>query len=168
MLKNQWSKIPLHTQIKKSFREKHGLMDFLVYGSDERICLWATALRKISWHMITTGSTIFHPWHIIFYNIIHTIWDKCNTTYEYYSYLESKGLVKGNFSPKSSGNHHLSYHSLTFNCNPNSTRYLLFERWIEIFSTLSTYLCYTYAIGICLKNENYSAMIYYYTERFYY
>ena len=103
-----------------------------------------------------------------FITLLHTIWDKCNTTYEYYSYLESKGLVKGNFSPKSSGNHHLSYHSLTFNCNPNSTRYLLFERWIEIFSTLSTYLCYTYAIGICLKNENYSTMIYYYTERFYY
>ena len=103
-----------------------------------------------------------------FITLLHTVWDKCNTTYEYYSYLESKGLVKGNFSPKSSGNHHLSYHSLTFNCNPNSTRYLLFERWIEIFSTLSTYLCYTYAIGICLKNENYSTMIYYYTERFYY
>ena len=103
-----------------------------------------------------------------FITLLHTIWDKCNTTYEYYSYLESKGLLKGNFSPKSSGNHHLSYHSLTFNCNPNSTRYLLFERWIEIFSTLSTYLCYTYAIGICLKNENYSTMIYYYTERFYY
>ena len=102
-----------------------------------------------------------------FITLLHTIWDKCNTTYEYYSYLESKGLVKGNFSPKSSGNHHLSYHSLTFNCNPNSTRYLLFEGWIEIFSTLSTYLCYTYAIGICLKNENYSTMIYYYTERFY-
>ena len=102
-----------------------------------------------------------------FITLLHTIWDKCNTTYEYYSYLESKGLVKGNFSPKSSGNHHLSYHSLTFNCNPNSTRYL-FKRWIEIFSTLTTYLCYTYAIGICLKNENYSTMIYYYTERFYY
>ena len=102
-----------------------------------------------------------------FITLLHTIWDKCNTTYEYYSYLESKGLVKGNFSPKSSGNHHLSYHSLTFNCNPNSSRYL-FKRWIEIFSTLSTYLCYTYAIRICLKNENYSAMIYYYTERFYY
>ena len=103
-----------------------------------------------------------------FITLLHTIWDKCNTTYEYYSYLESKGLVKGNSSPKSSGNHHLSYYSLTFNCNPNSTRYLLFKRWIEIFSTLSTYLCYTYAIGICLKNENYSTMIYYYTERFYY
>ena len=102
-----------------------------------------------------------------FITLLHTIWDKCNTTYEYYSYLESKGLVKGNFSPKSSGNHHLSYHSLTFNCNPNSTRYL-FKRWIEIFSTLTTYLCYTYAIGICLKNENYSTMIYYYIERFYY
>ena len=83
-----------------------------------------------------------------FITLLHTIWDKCNTTYEYYSYLESKGLVKGNFSPKSSGNHHLSYHSLTFNCNPNSTRYL-FKRSIEIFSTLSTYLLMLY---ICYWN----------------